>query len=276
MDGPLWRRGLSQMAGEHLYKGKLALITGGASGLGLALANELSLLGAKPVLIDIQHADAPYPLEICDITDAPALAATVAKIKSARGPVDIAIANAGIDVTGEAHTFTAAQWQTIIATNLMGATNLISAVYPDMVARRAGRLILISSGAGLIGFPFGAPYTASKAGLIGLGKALHSEAATHGVTVNVACPPILETPLLATGKAKPGIDRHAFIASLAKAPMSAQRAARTILKPTNSHKLLQIFPMQLRLAHTFSNLFPGFARLIRKDIITKFNTHGRK
>ena len=145
-----------------------------------------------------------------------------------------------------------------------------------MVAARAGRLILISSGAGLLGFPFGAPYTASKAGLIGLGKALHPEARTHGVTVNVACPPILKTPLLTTGKAKPGVNRARFIASLTRSPMSAEKAAKCVLNPRNPRKLLQIFPLQLRLAHTFSNLIPGFAHLIRKDIINKFNTHGRE
>ena len=264
------------MAGEQSYKGKLAVITGGASGLGLALANHLAALGATPILIDIQQTETPHPLEICDITDSTALTQTIAKIKSTHGPIDIAIANAGIDLTGEAHTFTAAEWQSIINTNLTGATNLIAAIYPDMVAARAGRLILISSGAGLIGFPLGAPYTASKAGLIGLGKALHAEAGTHNVIVNVACPPILETPLLTTGKAKPGINRAAFIASLTKTPMTAEKAAQTILSPRNSRKLLQIFPLQLRLAHTFSSLIPGLAHAIRKSIITKFNKHGRE
>ena len=264
------------MTRERLYKDKLALITGGASGLGLALANELAARGATPILMDIQHADTPHRLEIADTTDAEALAIVIEKIKSEHGRIDIAIANAAIDLTGEAHQLTAEDWRAIINTNLIGATNLIAATYPDMVARHEGQLILISSGAGLIGFPFGTPYTASKAGLIGLGKALHAEAATHGVTVNVACPPILDTPLLTTGKAKPGIDRPAFIGSLAKTPMSAENAAKHILSPRNSRKLLQIFPLQLRLAHAASSLFSPLGGLIRKDIITKFNQHGRK
>lgn len=264
------------MSSTREYKDKIALITGGASGLGLALADHLASLGATPILLDIQHTDRPHALEITDTTDPAALAETVARIKSTHGPIDIAIANAGIDLTGEAHSFTAEDWHAIINTNLIGAANLISAVYPDMVARRAGRLILISSGAGLIGFPLGAPYTASKAGLIGLGKALHAEAATHSVTVNVACPPILDTPLLTTGKAKPGIDRAAFISSLTKTPMSTENAAKYILNPRNSRKLLQIFPLQLRLAHAASNLFSPLGALIRKDIITKFNQNGRK
>ena len=276
MDNTLWRRELEPMTGERPYKDKLAIITGGASGLGLALADELAARGAKPILIDIQHADTPHSLEIADTTDAAGLTETVARIKSAHGPIDIAVANAGIDLTGEAHSFTAEDWRAIINTNLVGATNLISAVYPDMVARKSGRLILVSSGAGLIGFPFGAPYTASKAGLIGLGKALHAEAATHGVRVNVVCPPILDTPLLTTGKAKPGIDRPAFIGSLTKKPMSAENAANHILNPRNSRKLLQIFPLQLRLANAASSLFSPLGGLIRKDIIAKFSQHGRK
>ena len=264
------------MTRERLYKDKLALITGGASGLGLALANELAACGATPTLIDIQYTDTPHRLEIADTTDAEALAKVIEKIKSEHGRIDIAIANAAIDLTGEAHQLTAEDWRTIINTNLVGATNLISAVYPDMVARKSGRLILISSGAGLIGFPFGAPYTASKAGLIGLAKALHAEASTHGVGINVACPPILATPLLTSGKAKPGIDRPTFIASLTKTPMPAEKAAKHILNPRNTRKLLNIFPLQLRLAHTFSNLFPPVGRAIRSDIISRFNRHGRK
>ena len=264
------------MTGERLYKDKLAIITGGASGLGLALADELAARGAKSILIDIQHADTSHRLEIADTTDAEALASVIEKLKSEHGRIDIAIANAAIDLTSEAYDLTAEDWRAIINTNLIGATNLIAATYPDMVARREGRLILVSSGAGLIGFPFGAPYTASKAGLIGLAKALHAEASTHGVRVNVACPPILDTPLLTTGKAKPGIDRAAFIASLAKTPMPAEKAAKHILNPRNSRKLLNIFPLQLRMAHTFSSLFPPLGRAIRSDIITRFNRHGRK
>lgn len=265
------------MAHARAYTGKLAVITGGASGLGLALAHALATRGAKPVLIDIAAAQTPYPLERADVSDAKALSASIARIKQDHGPIDLLIANAAIDLTGQAHDLAASDWRAIIDTNLIGATNLISAVYPDMVARRAGQIILIASGAGLIGFPVGAPYTASKAGLIGMGQALRAEAARHGVTVTVACPPILETPLLQTGQAKPGINRAAFIASLQKKPMPAEHAAKLILEGATGNTSPLIFPYKLRLAHIFATLFPAIGDQIRANILRKFDRfgHGR-
>lgn len=256
--------------------GKTALITGGASGLGLAMADELARHGVTPLLIDITPTQTPYELEIADVSNAASLASAVVRLTKKYGPIDLAIANAAVDLTGEAHTFTQEDWRKIIETNLIGATNLISAVYPDMIERKSGQFILIASGAGLVGFPLGAPYTASKAGLIGLGKALRAEAARYGVKVNVACPPILATPLLGTGRAKPGIDRPRFIASLQKAPMPAQKAARNILQAAGRNKSPIIFPVSLAIGHKLSIAFPKFGETIRKRILTKFDKFGRK
>jgi 3-hydroxybutyrate dehydrogenase len=264
------------MAREQSYKGKLAIITGGSSGLGLAMAHRLAALGAKPVLIDITLHETPYPLEIADVGNAEALSAATTRIAAKFGQIDLAISNAAIDLTGEAHTFTVAEWQAIINTNLIGATNLISAIYPGMVARQAGQLLFIASGAGLIGFPFGAPYTASKAGLIGLGKALRAEAKAYGVKVNVACPPILQTPLLENGQAKAGVDRPAFMSSLTKRPMPADEAARRILDGAASNKAQIIFPQKLTIGHKLATLFPTLGHHIRQDILKKFNKYGRK
>lgn len=263
------------MPRERSYKGQLALITGGASGLGLSLANRLAALGANPVLIDIAPADVPYRLEYADVSDSTALADAITRITDDFGPIDLAIANAGIDLTGEAHTFKVEDWQSIIRTNLFGATNLLTAVYPAMVARGSGQIILVSSGAGLIGFPLGAPYTASKAGLIGMGKALRAEAARYGIQVSVACPPILTTPLLRTGQAKPGINRQALIASLQKTPLSSERAAHHILKHTANNKGLIVFPHLLNMVQKLSVLFPPLGEIIRADILNKFYENGR-
>jgi len=95
------------MARGQSYKDKLAVITGGGSGLGLALAHRLASLGAKPVLIDITAHETPYPLEVADVTDAKALSSAIQRIKASYGPIDLTITNAATDLTGEAHTFTA-------------------------------------------------------------------------------------------------------------------------------------------------------------------------
>ncbi len=258
------------------YRGKCTVITGGGSGLGLALAQELTSLGARPILIDIKDQDAGLPLEIADVTDADALAAAIARIGQTHGPIDLAIANAAIDLTGDAHTFTAEDWQKIIETNLIGATNLVSAVYPQMVARGAGQCLLVASGAGLIGFPFGAPYTASKAGLIGMGQALRAEAKPHGVSVCTICPPALDTPLLQSGHAKPGIDRQAFLSSLQKRPMSAKTAAARMLRGAQRDRSPIVFPAALSLGHRLAVLWPAFGEKLRADIVAKFEKYGRR
>lgn len=264
------------MARGQLYKDKLAVITGGGSGLGLAFAHELKTQGATPVLIDIQEQETPFQLEIADVSDANALSAAIKHIEQTHGRIDLAIANAAIDTTGEAHQFTAEDWHTIIETNLIGATNLISAVYPQMIDRGSGQLILVASGAGLIGFPFGAPYTASKAGLIGMGHALRAEASKYDVSVCTACPPSLDTPLLKTDNAKAGINRQAFLSSLQKHPMSAQTAASHILTKAQADKSPIVFPANLRLGHRLATLFPKLGEKIRADIAAKFDKFGRR
>ena len=263
------------MGSGQSYKGKLAIITGGASGLGLALADHLAALDARPILIDTSPSDAPYPLEIADVADADALAEAITRIIAAHGSIDLVIANAAIDLTGEAHTFTSAEWHQIIETNLIGAANLVAHVYPGMVARKAGQIIFIASGAGLIGFPLGAPYTASKAGIIGMAKALRAEAKRFNVRVNVACPPVLDTPLLENGKAKLGINRAAFIASLQAKPMPAPAAAKRLLRAAQADRFLIIFPFKLRLGHLLASLFPSIGEKMLAGILTKFDRHGR-
>ena len=258
------------------YNDKRVVITGGGSGLGLALAHELKTRGGKPVLIDIKDQDTPFPLELADVSDTDALSVAINRIEQNHGPIDLAIANAAIDITGEAHQFTAEDWRTIIETNLIGGTNLVSATYPQMTVRGSGQLILVASGAGLIGFPFGAPYTASKAGLIGMGHALRAEAQRYGVSVCTACPPALDTPLLETGKAKAGIDRQAFLSSLQKRPMSAQAAASFILDKAQVNKSPIVFPANLRFGHKIATLFPKLGEKIRSDIAAKFDRFGRR
>lgn len=258
------------------FRTKTALITGGSSGLGLALCRALKTAGAAPVNIDLHPGPDDTPFYQADVRDAAALAKTFAQIESDHGPIDLAIANAAIDITGEAHQFTAEDWQAITQTNLSGATNLIAGLYPKMVARREGQIILISSGAGLIHFPLGVPYTATKSALIGLASALRAEARTHNVHINVACPPIIDTPILTNGKAKPGIDRPAFLKSLQTRPLPADTAAQHILRGAMRNTSPIIFPASLRWSARVVAVFPPLRRLIQSRIVRLFDRNGRQ
>lgn len=258
------------------YAGKLVIITGGSSGLGLALCRALETAGAYPINIDLEPGPDDTAFHKADVRDANALAACIESIEADHGPIDLAIANAAIDITGEAHQFTAEDWQAITQTNLSGATNLIAGLYPKMVARREGQIILISSGAGLIHFPLGVPYTATKSALIGLASALRAEARAHNVQVNVACPPIIDTPILTNGKAKPGIDRPAFLKSLQTRPMPADTAAQHILRGALRNASPIVFPASLRWSARVVAIFPPLRKLIQSRIMRLFDRHGRQ
>lgn len=259
------------MAGKTPYSGKLAIITGGASGLGSEMAQQLASLGARPILLDIAAPETDtFEYHQTDVRDAPALTKTITSIEAKHGPIDLAIASAAIDITGPAEQFTAEDWRTIIETNLIGCTNLVSALYPAMMECKSGQILFIASGAGLIGFPLGTPYTTTKAGLIGMASALRAEGKRHNVRVNVACPPIIDTPLTRDGKAKPGIDRPAFLRSLQKTPMPVTAAASRILKGAARNKPLIIFPARLALGYRLATLFPSLGEAIRADILRRF------
>jgi len=129
---------------------------------------------------------------------------TIAAVEAALGPIDVLVNNAGWDVFRLFKDTTPEDWQKLIAINLIGALNLHHAVLPGMLARRAGRIVNISSDAGRVGSSGEAVYAACKAGLIGFSKTLAREHARHGITVNVVCPGVTNTKLYQNYKAGAG------------------------------------------------------------------------
>ena len=208
-----------------------------------------------------------------DMKDGQDVSDLVSKIETEHGPIDCAIANAGTDITADAEDLSFEDWRTVIETNLIGATNLIAAIYPRMIERRSGRIVLIASGAGLIGFPLGAPYTASKAGLIGLAKALRAEAAPKGVHIHLVCPPVLDTPLIRANASRSGIDRPTFLQSLPGRILSPATAADIIVKRLAKGHSEIVFPWSLSFSHKLITLFPALGDMIRRDIVKRSEIH---
>jgi NAD(P)-dependent dehydrogenase (short-subunit alcohol dehydrogenase family) len=184
--------------------GKHALITGGGTGIGAAIARALakegaalSLAGRRSGPINEVAAQLPKAKAIvADIADAKSCAAMVEHARAAHGPLDIVIANAGAAESAPAANITAEHWQRMIAVNLTGAFNTVQAALPDIVSRN-GRIIFIASTAGLRGYPYVAAYCAAKHGVVGLARALAAELGPKGVAVNAICPGFTDTPLLA-------------------------------------------------------------------------------
>ncbi len=184
--------------------GKHALITGGGSGIGAAIAQALAQEGAALTLAGRRAG----PIEevaaklgkatavVADVTDAESCSAMAAKARAAHGPIDIVIANAGAAESAPAAQISAEHWQRMIAVNLTGAFNAVQAALADVTVRK-GRIIFIASTAGLRGYPYVAAYCAAKHGVVGLARALSSELGPSGVAVNAVCPGFTDTPLLA-------------------------------------------------------------------------------
>lgn len=186
-------------------EGRMAVVTGGARGLGLAIAERLAAVGARLALWDRDGpalAEAAARLgahaEVVDVTDAAAVDAALARSEAARGPCWVLVANAGI--TGPNHRledYPVEAFRQVIEIDLIGVYLCCRAVLPGMRARDAGRIVNIASIAGKDGNPMASAYSAAKAGVIGLTKALGKELAETGVRVNCITPAAVETELFA-------------------------------------------------------------------------------
>ncbi len=189
--------------------GLIAVITGGAQGIGLAIGRHLAQNGAKVVLFDRnqevldaavkQLADTGLKVDghNVDVTDAEQIEAATARLISDLGALDVLVNNAGISRDRRVIKMSEEDWDTVITVNLKSQFLCCRAVIPAMIARRFGRIINISSRAWLGGFGQ-ANYAASKGGVISLTRTLALETAKYGITANAIAPGIIDTPLFAT------------------------------------------------------------------------------
>lgn len=175
--------------------GRVALVTGGASGLGRATADRLAECGARVAILDRVTAAADLSV-LADVTDGAAVAAAVDEVESALGPLDVLVHSAGIGGPwGSAFDLQIATWRSLIEVNLTGTYLVCREVLPRMAARGYGRAVLVSSIAGKEGHPLLAGYAAAKAGVIALAKSLGRELAGSGVLVNAVAPAAFATPM---------------------------------------------------------------------------------
>jgi 2-hydroxycyclohexanecarboxyl-CoA dehydrogenase len=167
-------------------KGKTAIVTGGAAGIGAAVVQRFKDEGTRVTVFDLKGDPA------IDITDY----AAVKKAVDSAGPVDILVNNAGWDMFKPFLKTDPAFWQKIISINLLGAMNLLHCVLPGMAERGRGKVVTVASDAGRVGSSGEAPYSACKGGLIALTKTLAREMASKNIQLNVVCPGLTETNML--------------------------------------------------------------------------------
>lgn len=183
--------------------GKHALVTGGGTGIGLAIAQQLAQQGASVTITGrrlevLKTARGPdiYPA-VMDVTDERSVTETVAAAVAARGPVQICVANAGIAQGRALHKTEMALWRQIMATNLDGAFLTMRECFKSMRGTDWGRMIAISSIAGVRGMKGAGAYAASKHGVIGMIRSFSEDHLTEPFTFNAICPGYVETPIIA-------------------------------------------------------------------------------
>lgn len=189
---------MSNLAGKH------ALVTGGGTGIGAAIAFALAQAGATVTICGRRREELDAAArrhdkihaEAADVTDNASLAALYHNAQKARGQFSIVVANAGFAESAPAVKISRESWSKIIDVDLTGAFFSVQPALAAMSGQNWGRIIFIASTAGLKGYPYVAHYVAAKHGVVGLARALAIETAKSGITVNAVCPGFTETPLL--------------------------------------------------------------------------------
>src|SRR3974390_589512 len=210
MDGIMAAAGLASTGPSRALDGKVAVVTGSTSGIGLGIAGRLARNGAMIGLngfgdraeierlclaLNTQH-DVPVLYDDADMSKPDAIRDMVERVGRSFGPVDLLVNNAGIQHVAPVEEFPPEKWDAIQAINLSAAFHATRAVLPEMKRRGFGRIVNIASAHGLIGSPFQSAFFAAKHGIVGLTKVVALEAAEFGVTCNAVCPGYVWTPLV--------------------------------------------------------------------------------
>ncbi len=196
-------------AGRSLA-GKIALVTGSTSGIGLGIARALAAAGSEVVLNGLgvaseiattqQQMSTEFDVKVsysdADMTSPEAIAAMVQSAIDRHGRLDILVNNAGIQHVAPLEQFPIEKWNAILAINLSSAFHTTRLALPAMRQNKFGRIINVASAHGLVGSPFKAAYVAAKHGIVGLTKVTALETAEAGITCNAICPGYVDTPLV--------------------------------------------------------------------------------
>jgi NADP-dependent 3-hydroxy acid dehydrogenase YdfG len=238
------------------FRDRTALVTGAASGIGAALVRRLRLCGARVITTDVEEG-ADHRLDVRDL-------AGFAELIGEVGVPDLLFANAGLSMGGPTHELARAHWDRTIDVNLNGVVNGILAVYPGMVERGAGHIVVTASAAGLVAPPFVTAYSATKHAVVGLALGLRAEAALRGVQVSVLCPGAVETPGLDTLPAKDlpatvtaPLTARRYLSLVGQRPVDPDRFAELALKGVARNRAIVAEPASTRLLWRLHRVSPA-------------------
>ncbi|MGE3775001.1 MAG: SDR family NAD(P)-dependent oxidoreductase [Gammaproteobacteria bacterium] len=256
------------------YAGAVAIVSGGGSGIGAALAAALTARGAKVVVCDIDERRAQAPLgrgeaieaHRIDVADAAAWPRFIDEVAARHGRLDYLFNNAGVSVTGDARDLELAHWQRVLDVNLHGVVYGTHAAYRVMARQARGHIVNIASLAGLIPFPTNVPYATSKHAVVGLSLSLRAEGEALGVKVSAVCPGFIQsnifhdTPFV-------NVAKDAILKGVPFRPIDTDLAAKRILAGVAANRAIISFPFYARVLWRLYRLWPGFVAVLNRRLV---------
>lgn len=258
-----------------VIRGRTALVTGAASGIGRAIALALAREGAALRLLDIDDQNleqtareagalgAAVTTKHCDLRQPAQISEAIAEILGSGEPLHILINNAGLAYYGHTHQMSAAQWREIMAVNLLSPIQLVHELLPVLAAQDEAHIVNVCSMFGVATLRKGAAYQASKSGLVGFTAALRAEYSRPEFGVTALCPGFVRTPMLdrfATGDSQQA--RHKIPDWITLSPEYV--AART-LRAVRRNEGLVVIPAIARLLWRVSRLSPGLMDMLNRE-----------
>jgi NAD(P)-dependent dehydrogenase (short-subunit alcohol dehydrogenase family) len=246
---------------------KIAIVTGGASGIGRALCEELARCGATVIIGDINLSGAQDVARTItasggmafatrvDVTQASDVQALVDETVERHGRLDLIFNNAGIGVGGEFRDLSLEHWRKTVEVNLMGVIHGVAAAYPVMVRHGTGQIVNIASLAGLIASPCLGPYATTKGAVVSLTNALRAEGEALGVKANVVCPGFVDTAIYDNAIGVK-FDKKVLLDKIGLPVIPASDAARAILRGTERNRAVIVFPSSARFLWLLTRLCP--------------------
>ena len=257
---------------------RVVLVSGGASGIGAALATAHVMAGDTVVVADLHPRDPSHVL--LDVRDREAFATVARAVVDRHGRIDVFYDNAGIAVAGSIEELTPEHWDSAIDVNLRGVIHGVEAVYPVMRAQGHGHIVITASLAGLIPVPLLGPYTVTKHAVVALARVLRLEAAASGVRVSALCPAFVQTPMLTNinpGTARTRANRMgATLAGRAqRRALQPEQVAAIVLAALPRNPEIIVAPRVLgRLGALAERLAPGVVRRVGAHEIGRYRRLG--
>jgi NAD(P)-dependent dehydrogenase (short-subunit alcohol dehydrogenase family) len=265
--------------------GKIAFVTGGASGIGSALATKLANEGADVWIADRQVGLAEEvaqrlnksgggkarAIEL-DVRSYPSFEHAIGEAVQRSGRIDYLFNNAGIGVGGEIDRYTLEDWNDVFDVNLRGVVHGIQAVYPIMIRQRSGHIVNTASLAGLVTTVGQASYAATKHAVVAISKTLQLEAERHGVQVSVLCPGVIRTPILTGGdygRNDGASDEELLKRAEVLRPMAPERFAERALHAVLRGDTIIVVPAWWKAAWYLERLSPALSKRAAKVMLKR-------